>query len=181
MMVTMIIDDCGHRHCTINNSCNHDDDNSDDDDDNDSNGDDYDDDDWLQQLIIVMIILFTTGDNYHHHHHKCSHKSRKDCLPNLKIIPTLTYAFPSNNYNHNHIRSKTISQRGGSRNNCSFCANEIFCYDLAQPMQSVTIHRKKIITRVVFTLITMSYSAPYEVVPYTEEPFSHHWWTPHPP
>ena len=26
-----------------------------------------------------------------------------------------------------------------------------------------------------------SYSAPFEVVPYTEEPFSHHWWTPHPP
>ena len=25
------------------------------------------------------------------------------------------------------------------------------------------------------------YSAPYEVVPYTEEPFSHHWFTPQPP
>ena len=24
-------------------------------------------------------------------------------------------------------------------------------------------------------------SAPFEVVPFTEEPFSHHWWTPHPP
>ena len=76
---------------------------------------------------------------------------------------------------------KQSDREAGSRNNCSFCANEIFCYDLAQPMQSVTFHRKKIITRVVFTLITMSYSAPYEVVPYMEEPFSHHWWTPHPP
>ena len=25
------------------------------------------------------------------------------------------------------------------------------------------------------------YSAPFEVVPYTEEPFSHHMWTLHPP
>ena len=25
------------------------------------------------------------------------------------------------------------------------------------------------------------YSAPFEVVPYTEKPFSHHWWTPQPP
>ena len=25
------------------------------------------------------------------------------------------------------------------------------------------------------------YSAPYEVVPYTEEPFSHHWFIPQPP
>ena len=24
-------------------------------------------------------------------------------------------------------------------------------------------------------------SAPFEVVPFTEEPFSHHWWTPDPP
>ena len=36
-----------------------------------------------------------------------------------------------------------------------------------------------------FSLLTCqflhTYSAPFEVVPYTEEPFSHHWWTPHPP
>ena len=25
------------------------------------------------------------------------------------------------------------------------------------------------------------YSAPFEVIPYTEEPFSHHWLTPQPP
>ena len=32
-----------------------------------------------------------------------------------------------------------------------------------------------------FVLCWKSYSAPFEVVPYTEEPFSHHWWTPHTP
>ena len=30
-------------------------------------------------------------------------------------------------------------------------------------------------------LISKTYSAPFKVIPYTEEPFSHHWWTPHPP
>ena len=32
-----------------------------------------------------------------------------------------------------------------------------------------------------FLKIYFKYSAPYEVVPYTEEPFSHHWFTPQPP
>ena len=39
----------------------------------------------------------------------------------------------------------------------------------------------KIIVPFVMGYIDYIYSAPYEVIPYMEEPFSHHWFTPQPP